>query len=304
MTATLELAGQQLTLEQIAQVGAGVLEPILSDDARCRIEASRHVVEKLLRENKVAYGVNTGFGKLADVHIPATELDQLQVNLVRSHASGLGNPLSEAESRALMLLRANVLATGRSGCRPILVEMLLCMLARGVSPRVPEKGSVGASGDLAPLAHLALAMMGEGDCRYQDRWMPSCEALRSTGIAPVRLAAKEGLALLNGTQCMVAVGGLALLRAERVAKLADLAGAMSLEAFRGTPVAFASTPRGRIPDNGTPQHTSANSCSIAKFETPICTAIRACRMPTACAACPKFMELPGRRWPMREIPWK
>jgi histidine ammonia-lyase len=238
MTASLELAGQPLQLEQIAQVAAGTLEPVLSNGARCRIESSRQVVEQLLRDNKIAYGINTGFGKLADVHIPSSELEQLQVNLVRSHASGLGNPLSEAETRALMLLRANVLAIGRSGCRPLLVETLLQMLASGISPRVPEKGSVGASGDLAPLAHLALAMVGEGESLYKGRWVSSCEALRASGIAPVRLAAKEGLALLNGTQGMVAVGGLALLRAERVAKLSDLSGAMSLEALRGTPVAF------------------------------------------------------------------
>jgi histidine ammonia-lyase len=236
--ASLELSGQALTLEQIAQVAAGEVEPLLSRDAHRRMQASREVVEKLLREEGVAYGVNTGFGKLADVRIPLSDLDRLQVNLVRSHASGLGNPLPEAETRALMLLRANVLAIGRSGCRQVLVETLFEMLARGVLPRIPEKGSVGASGDLAPLAHLALAMLGEGECLYKGRWVPSSEALRDSGIAPVRLAAKEGLALLNGTQAMAAVGALALLRAERVVKLADLAGAMSLEALRGTPVAF------------------------------------------------------------------
>jgi histidine ammonia-lyase len=238
MITALEVAGQPLTLEQIQQIAEGALEPSLSSAARIRIESARAVVDKLLREKKTVYGVNTGFGKLADVHIPACELDQLQVNLVRSHAAGLGNPLAEDETRALMLLRANVLATGYSGCRPVLVDTLFKMLSRGVSPRIPEKGSVGASGDLAPLAHLALAMLGEGQCFYKGQWMPSIEALRAAEIAPVRLAAKEGLALLNGTQAMVAVGALALLRAERVAKLADLAGAMSLEALLGTPVAF------------------------------------------------------------------
>jgi histidine ammonia-lyase len=227
-----------LTLEQIAGFASGVLTPSLDYDARRRIEASRMVVEKLLQQGKVIYGLNTGFGKLADIRIAADKLEHLQVNLVRSHASGVGNALTEAETRALMLLRANVLATGHSGCRPVLVEMLLQMLTRGVVPRIPEKGSVGASGDLAPLAHLALAMMGEGRCLYRGSWLPSAEALRAADIAPVRLAAKEGLALLNGTQAMVAVGALALLRAERVAKLADVAGAMSLEALTGTPVAF------------------------------------------------------------------
>jgi histidine ammonia-lyase len=239
MVAVLEISGQPFTLEQIAQVA---LEPArslsLSKDAYRRIEASREVVETLLRNDKVVYGVNTGFGKLADVRIPADELDELQVNLVRSHASGLGEPLSEEETRALMLLRANVLATGYSGCRPLVVETLLQMLTCGVTPRIPQKGSVGASGDLAPLAHLALALIGEGECLWRGRWVASSEALRATAIAPLHLRAKEGLALLNGTQAMAAVGALALLRAERVVKLADLAGAMSLEALRGTPAAF------------------------------------------------------------------
>jgi histidine ammonia-lyase len=238
MITNIEIAGQPLTLEQISSVAMGTVQPSLCDQARQRIEASREVVEQLLREKKVVYGVNTGFGKLADVHIPTCELERLQVNLVRSHAAGLGHPLSPAETRALMLLRANVLAVGYSGCRPVLVETLFNMLRGGVLPRVPEKGSVGASGDLAPLAHLALGMLGEGESWYQDRWIPSAQALEACGIPPVRLEAKEGLALLNGTQAMVAVGALALLRAERVAKLADVSGAMSLEALLGTPVAF------------------------------------------------------------------
>jgi histidine ammonia-lyase len=238
MEAFLELAGQALTLEQIARVANGEMEVSLSPTVRERVESSRQVVENLLREKKVAYGINTGFGKLADIHIPEGEIERLQVNLVRSHASGVGEPLSEAETRALMLLRANALATGRSGCRMTLIETLLKMLAERIAPRIPSRGSVGASGDLAPLAHLALAMIGEGECVYGGRWVPSCEALRASGIAPVRLAAKEGLALLNGTQAMAGVGGLALLRGERVAQLADLAGAMTLEALRDTPAAF------------------------------------------------------------------
>ncbi|HEY6346364.1 MAG TPA: histidine ammonia-lyase [Bryobacteraceae bacterium] len=238
MEAFLELAGQPLTLEQIARVAEGEMEVLLSPTVRERVESSRQVVENLLREKKVAYGINTGFGKLADIHIPEGDIERLQVNLVRSHASGVGEPLSEAETRALMLLRANALATGRSGCRMTLVETLLKMLAERIAPRIPSRGSVGASGDLAPLAHLARAMIGEGECLYGGRWVPSCDALRAGGIAPVRLAAKEGLALLNGTQAMAGVGGLALLRGERVTKLADLAGAMTLEALRDTPTAF------------------------------------------------------------------
>jgi len=234
----LELHGQPLGLREIASVARGEEQAVLADEARRRISRSRAVVDRLLAEGRVVYGVNTGFGKLADIHIPAEDLEALQLNLVRSHASGLGDPLSIPETRAMMLLRANVLAMGYSGCRMEVVETLLRMMEAGVYPRVPEKGSVGASGDLAPLAHLALGMIGEGTCWYGGAWIPSGEALEAAGIAPLRLAAKEGLALLNGTQAMAAVGGLALYRAERVAALADVAGAMTLEALRGTPVAF------------------------------------------------------------------
>jgi histidine ammonia-lyase len=202
------------------------------------MQASRDLVEVLIRQGRVVYGVNTGFGKLSDVHIAPSELDLLQLNLVRSHSCGIGDPLPETETRAMMLLRANVLALGNSGCRVELVEALLHMLDRGVHPVIPEKGSVGASGDLAPLAHLALALIGEGESFYRGRRLPSAEALRLAELLPLRLAAKEGLALLNGTQAMGAVGGLAIYRAQRVTALADLAGAMALEALRGTPVAF------------------------------------------------------------------
>ena len=196
------------------------------------------MVEKIVAENLTVYGVNTGFGKLSDVRIDPDKLRELQLNLVRSHSCGLGNPLSEAESRAMLLLRANVLACGLSGARPVLIDTLLAMLERGVTPVIPEKGSVGASGDLAPLAHLALATIGEGEAFYEGERLTGSEALQRAGIEPLKLEVKEGLALLNGTQAMGAVGGLALHRAERVTRLADVAGAMSLEALRGTPVAF------------------------------------------------------------------
>lgn len=234
----LEISGQPLTLSQIAAVAKQELKPVLSTAARERIQASRDVIEAVIRSGEVVYGVNTGFGKLSDVHIPASDLELLQLNLVRSHACGLGDPLSERETRAMMLLRANVLARGNSGCRIEIVEALLNMLHRGVLPVIPEKGSVGASGDLAPLAHLALSLIGEGESVYRGRRMPGAQALRAAELSPVRLAAKEGLALLNGTQAMGAVGSLALHRALRIAALADLAGAMTLEALRGTPVAF------------------------------------------------------------------
>ncbi len=234
----LQLRGQRLTLEQIADVANGREQVGLSDEARSRIEASRAVVERIVEQNRTVYGVNTGFGKLSDVRIERRELRELQLNLVRSHSCGLGNPLSEAEARAMLLLRANVLACGLSGARSLVSETLVAMLQRGVTPVIPEKGSVGASGDLAPLAHLALAAIGEGEAFYKNERLASAEALRRAEIEPLQLEVKEGLALLNGTQAMGAVGALALHRAERVVRLADVSGAMSLEALKGTPVAF------------------------------------------------------------------
>jgi histidine ammonia-lyase len=234
----LDLDGQRLSLAQVVAVARGEERVAFSDRARARIEQSRRVVETIIAEDRTVYGVNTGFGKLSDIKIAHSQLRELQLNLVRSHACGLGSPLSLTEARAMLLLRANVLALGFSGCRPVLVETLLAMLDRGVTPVIPEKGSVGASGDLAPLAHLALAVIGEGEVFYQDQRLPSAEALRQAEIEPVQLEAKEGIALLNGTQAMAAVGGLALHRAERVARLADVAGAMTVEGLKGTPVAF------------------------------------------------------------------
>jgi len=234
----LELNGQKFSLAQIAAVAGGAEQIALSNSARSRIVASRAVVEKIVAEGRTVYGINTGFGRLSDVRIEPQDLRALQVNLVRSHACGLGSPLSIKEARAMLLLRANVLALGYSGCRAVVVETLIEMLNRGVTPMIPEKGSVGASGDLAPLAHLALAAIGEGEAFYQDERMSGAAALERAGIAPVALEAKEGITLLNGTQAMAAVGGLALERAERVCILADVAGAMTLEALKGTPVAF------------------------------------------------------------------
>lgn len=234
----LQLNGQPLTLQQIFEVATNREQVSLSVDARARVEAARRVVEQIVAEGRTVYGVNTGFGKLSDVSIEKSELRQLQLNLVRSHSCGLGKPLAEAEARAMLLLRANVLAGGYSGARPTVIETLIAMLEQGVTPVIPEKGSVGASGDLAPLAHLALAVIGEGEVFYEKERLPAAIALERAGISPLQLEVKEGLALLNGTQAMGAVGGLALYRAERVARLADIAGAMTLEALRGTPVAF------------------------------------------------------------------
>ncbi|MGH9617828.1 MAG: histidine ammonia-lyase [Acidobacteriaceae bacterium] len=236
--ASLKLDGLPLTLEQLAAVAYGDIAVALHPDARHRMEASRAVVERFLAEGAKVYGINTGFGKMSDVTVPPEQLADLQLNLVRSHACGIGESLSEAEIRGMMLLRANVLARGTSGVRVTVAEHLLAMLAKNVCPVVPARGSVGASGDLAPLAHLAFGMIGEGEAFYEGKRIAARNALMAAGIEPLALAPKEGLALLNGTQAMAAVGGLALLRAERVARLANLAGAMTLEALKGTPAAF------------------------------------------------------------------
>lgn len=231
------LDGHSLTLEQVAQVAYDGATVTLAPEAVERMRGARRVVEEIVRTDRVVYGINTGFGKLATVTIPHEDIRALQINLVRSHCCGLGDPLSEAETRAMMVMRANVLAKGFSGVRPLVVETLVNMLNAGIHPLIPSKGSVGASGDLAPLAHLALAAIGEGEVVYRGERLPASEAFRRAGIEPLRLEAKEGLALLNGTQAMTAVGGLALWRAKELADVADVAGAMSLEALHGTAAA-------------------------------------------------------------------
>jgi histidine ammonia-lyase len=232
------LNGQQLTLQQIVAVATGKEQVMLGEAARARAEKARRVVEEIVAAQRTVYGVNTGFGKLSDVSIEQADLRQLQLNLVRSHSCGLGDPLSEPEARAMLLLRANVLATGFSGARPLVIDTLIAMLERGVTPVIPEKGSVGASGDLAPLAHLALAAIGEGYAFYKGERLPGGVALQRAQISPLQLEVKEGLALLNGTQAMGAVGAIALHRADKLVRLGDVAGAMTLESLRGTPVAF------------------------------------------------------------------
>ena len=228
------LDGSPLSLDDIALIPTVGL----AESARERMQSSRKIVEQIIAEDRTVYGVNTGFGKLSEVHVGHEDLRQLQYNLVRSHACGVGPPLNEAETKALMLLRANVLAKGYSGARPEIVDVLIEMINKGICPVVPEKGSVGASGDLAPLAHLALGVIGESDCVWEGKQMPTGEALERAGIKAAELQAKEGLALLNGTQAMVAVGGIAVQQADMLSKIADVAGGMSLEALLGTPGAF------------------------------------------------------------------
>ena len=238
MPSVVVIDGQSLSLDDVVAVAVRGARVELSPAARARMERANQVVTELVSRNAVAYGVTTGFGKLSDVAIPRDRLDELQVNLVRSHAAGVGPLLAEREARAMMLLRANVIARGYSGARPLLVDGLLAMLNAGLYPPIPEQGSVGASGDLAPLAHLALALIGEGDLFLAGERATATSRLASARITPVRLGPKEGITLINGTQAHTAVAALAVVDAHRLWRLAHLAGAMSLEALLGTPVAF------------------------------------------------------------------
>src|SRR5262245_517275 len=235
---SIQLTGNALTFEQLHRIALDH-EPIsLSPIAAERMQTSRAVVDKLVASGKTAYGINTGFGKLSSVRISSEQVRQLQINLVRSHACGVGDPLSRSETRAMMLLRANALAKGLSGVRPSTVETLCAMLNAAVHPVIPAQGSVGASGDLAPLAHLAQVVVGEGTAELSGEILPGGEALRRTKIVPVTLEAKEGLSLLNGTQGMLALLSLALRESDALADTADVAAALSLDALRGSPGAF------------------------------------------------------------------
>ncbi len=229
MTA-LHLNGNNLTLEDFEQVVLHRRAVLLEPDAREQVARAREVVDELVAGGGMAYAITTGVGQLADVRISHEQVRQLQINLVRSHAAGVGPPLSEAESRAMMLLRANSLAKGFSGVRAMVIDTLCNMLNRGVHPVIPSQGSVGASGDLAPLAHLALVLIGEGEAIHQGRRMPGGEAMQAAEIAPLRLEAKEAISLINGTQAMLGVGALALLE--------SLVAAISLDVLQGTDVAF------------------------------------------------------------------
>lgn len=238
MTPPVVLDGNSLTIEDVFSVAVRSTPASLAPLARERALASRRHVEAIVERGDVVYGVTTGFGRLSDIVVPPDRLAELQVNLVRSHAAGIGDLLPEREVRAMMLLRANVIAKGYTGARPVLAELLLSMLNAGLHPPIPEQGSVGASGDLAPLAHLALSLIGEGDLRRGNRSGPASAVLREHRLEPVVLGPKEGIVLINGTQAHTATAALAIVDAQRLWKVAHIAGAMSLEALLGTPVAF------------------------------------------------------------------
>jgi histidine ammonia-lyase len=236
---TVQLTGNDLTFAQLYDVALHGAKVSLASDAIARMKASRAIVDRVVSSGETAYGINTGFGKLASVRISTEQVRQLQINLVRSHACGVGAPLSEAETRAMMLLRANALAKGLSGIRPETVEVLCAMLNAKVHPVIPSQGSVGASGDLAPLAHLAHVVIGEGHARIASgEIIAGADAMRQANIKPIALEAKEGLSLLNGTQGMLALLSLSLRDADIAADTADVAAALSLDALRGSPGAF------------------------------------------------------------------
>lgn len=235
---TLLISGRYLGLSDLIDVARHDRRAVLSEGAAAAIEASAAVVERAVIQRKPVYGVTTGFGKFADRAIPLEAVRDLQRNLLRSHSVGVGRIAAPEVTRGMLLLRVNALACGASGIRLSTVNALLGMLNHGVLPCVPEKGSVGASGDLAPLAHLSLVLIGEGEAEFQGQRMSGADALRMASLEPVELGPKEGLALINGTQAMTAIGGLVLFDALNLAKSADIIGAMSLEAVRGTNRAF------------------------------------------------------------------
>jgi histidine ammonia-lyase len=247
----LHINGNDLTLEAVREVAVDRRAVLLAADARQVVDRARAVVDEIVSSNKLAYAITTGVGKLSDVRIAGDQIRELQVNLVRSHAVGVGEQLPVAEARAMMLLRANSLAKGNSGVRAVIIDRLCEMLNRGVTPLVPSQGSVGASGDLAPLAHLALALIGEGEC-FDEKSMriSSAEALKRAQIKPVALEAKESISLINGTQAMLGVGTLALLAAETLVDSADVLGGLCCDALKGTDTAFDERIHQARPHNG------------------------------------------------------
>jgi histidine ammonia-lyase len=238
---TVELDGEHLTIEQVIAVAYG--EPnaprvVLAEHAKAKIERSAHAVQRLLADGTIAYGITTGFGAFKDKVIAPEQVEKLQYNILVSHAVGVGDPFDKATTRAIILIRANTLARGHSGIRLSTLQMLIDLLNAGVHPIIPEKGSLGASGDLAPLAHMSLPLIGEGEAEYRGTILSGAEALQQAGLQSIKLAAKEGLALTNGTSVMCAIGVLETVRAERISHTADIAGCLSLEALNGTPLAF------------------------------------------------------------------
>ena len=234
--------GDNLLINDFSLIAEGKRKVVLSDKSKKKVLKTRQELELLLKQGKTMYGINTGFGELASARISGSNLKKLQVNLIRSHSCGVGEPLSEKEARGLMFIRANELARAHSGVRPVVIEILIQFINKGLVPHIPRKGSVGASGDLAPSAHMALCLIGEGKARIanskKSQWLPTSKILKKLNIKPIELCEKEGLALINGTQGMQAVGGIALYDALKLFEAAIMTGAMTVEALKGTDDAF------------------------------------------------------------------
>lgn len=232
------LNGNTLTLSEVKRVLFEGVEAAASEESMLRVKNSHEAVKRIVSEEKVIYGINTGFGKFSDVRIDQGDVEDLQLNLIRSHACGVGEPFPESVSRAMLLLRANALLKGFSGVRPVVIETLLALVNKSIHPVIPQQGSLGASGDLAPLSHLALVLMGEGEVFYKGERKPALEVLVQEGIEPVTLQAKEGLALINGTQAMTAMGVIGYLEAEKIAYQSELIAALTMEGLNGIIDAF------------------------------------------------------------------
>lgn len=232
------LNGNTLTLSEVKRVLFEGVKAAASVESMLRVKSSHEAVRRIVSEEKVIYGINTGFGKFSDVRIDQGDVEDLQLNLIRSHACGVGEPFPESVSRAMLLLRANALLKGFSGVRPVVIETLLALVNKSIHPVIPQQGSLGASGDLAPLSHLALVLMGEGEVFYKGERKPALEVLVQEGIEPVTLQAKEGLALINGTQAMTAMGVIGYLEAEKIAYQSELIAAVTMEGLNGIIDAF------------------------------------------------------------------
>ncbi|PKN80276.1 MAG: histidine ammonia-lyase [Candidatus Cloacimonetes bacterium HGW-Cloacimonetes-1] len=246
----IHIDGNSLSLENVEAIANGHAEIKLTAAARAKVIHCREFVDRVISEGRIVYGLTTGFGKFSTVTIPKEHIEELQVNLIRSHATSVGPVYSKEITRAIMLLRINVLAKGYSGIRIETLDTLIQMLNLGIHPQIPMRGSVGASGDLSPLSHLALVLIGEGEAEYKGKIMSGAAAMQTAGITPVKLGAKEGLALNNGTQVMAGIGALVLLEAERLCKYADVTAAMSIDALKGTPKAFDELIHGLRPHPG------------------------------------------------------
>lgn len=264
---TIYIDGNSLNLEKIEEVAYKRTPIALTEACIQKVNKCRDYVEKIIDKGELVYGLNTGFGKLSSIAIPRDNIAELQVNLIRSHSTSVGPAYTLEQTRAIMLLRINVLAKGHSGIRLETLQTLVDMLNKGVHPIIPMRGSVGASGDLSPLSHLALTLIGEGEAEFEGEIISGAEAMQRAGIKPVQLQAKEGLALNNGTQVMTALGVLNLLEAERLCKYADIIAACTIDAMKGTPSAFDSLVHKLRPHKG--QIASASNISNLMNNSPL-----------------------------------